>query len=343
MPKTSPLTWFLIALALPLARAAAEEDPGIQVVSKASLVFLGSDSTGVTDEGVLGARFLLEAIDQDNRTRAREALEIMAPVAARESLGGEYTALAWFCEYLAAPESEREAFLSDALTQAYFQFFADEDWAVFKDYIGRQFQGQRAVGDPESSRERLIFLHNMLVSNSPKREGWEKTSRVVDLLGLEKGQRVADVGCHAGYYTTRIAEAVGAQGRVYAIDQEKENLAFLDAFISKAGIDNVETVPGRANDIKLDEEVDTAFIGAGYHLIYVCSTEKERKGFLESVRRALKRGGTLFVLDNAPVAEAQRCYVAKELIVAQLRHYGFEFEEHYEISSYRYLLKFTRK
>src|SRR2546428_3993882 len=60
----------------------------------------------------------------------------------------------------------------------------------------------------------------------PARAAWQKPDRVVEALGLRRGQVVAEIGSGPGYFTLRLARAVGPSGRVYAVDPEP---AMLDA------------------------------------------------------------------------------------------------------------------
>jgi len=58
----------------------------------------------------------------------------------------------------------------------------------------------------------------------------ELESRVLDMLqkvGIRKGQTVLDFGCGYGMYTIPVAKIAGKQGRVYALDKNKETLDVL--------------------------------------------------------------------------------------------------------------------
>src|SRR5262245_61577364 len=48
------------------------------------------------------------------------------------------------------------------------------------------------------------------------RDRWQHADDVVGALGLGSGARVADLGAGGGYFTFRLADAVGPTGRVYA-------------------------------------------------------------------------------------------------------------------------------
>src|SRR4029450_11826070 len=45
-----------------------------------------------------------------------------------------------------------------------------------------------------------------------RRDRWQHSERVIRELGLREGDRVADLGAGGGYFTFRLAEAVGPAG-----------------------------------------------------------------------------------------------------------------------------------
>src|SRR5262249_22256499 len=81
---------------------------------------------------------------------------------------------------------------------------------------------------------------------APKRARWQQPERVFRVLGVRRGAIVADVGSGPGYFTTRLARAVGAQGRVYAVDPEPEVLQVLVNRLD--GARNVTPVLSRDDD-----------------------------------------------------------------------------------------------
>src|SRR5437588_12814304 len=56
------------------------------------------------------------------------------------------------------------------------------------------------------------------------REKEEEPAKLMEALKLKPGDVVADVGAGSGYYTFRLAAAVGPKGKVYANDIQKEML-----------------------------------------------------------------------------------------------------------------------
>ncbi|MGH9766518.1 MAG: class I SAM-dependent methyltransferase, partial [Blastocatellia bacterium] len=55
-----------------------------------------------------------------------------------------------------------------------------------------------------------------------KRDEWQRPAEVMDALGVKPGHRVADIGSGYGYFTFRLAARVGAEGKVYAVDIDRE-------------------------------------------------------------------------------------------------------------------------
>src|SRR2546429_5280160 len=56
------------------------------------------------------------------------------------------------------------------------------------------------------------------------RARWQRPDRVLQALRVRRGAVVADVGSGPGYFTTRLARAVGPRGRLYAVDPEPGGL-----------------------------------------------------------------------------------------------------------------------
>src|SRR5204862_5819079 len=74
---------------------------------------------------------------------------------------------------------------------------------------------------------------------SPERDAWQKPDQVVGALGLAKGQTACDIGSGPGYFTLRLARAVGPGGFVYAVDVEARMLQALRERLEKARVRNV--------------------------------------------------------------------------------------------------------
>ena len=100
------------------------------------------------------------------------------------------------------------------------------------------------------------------------RDDWQRPDAVIALLGIGPGDRVADLGAGGGYFTFRIAEAVGARGRVFAVDVDDDMVGYLAGRARELGAANVTVVRGEFEDPKLpDGEIDLLFTCNTYHHI----------------------------------------------------------------------------
>ena len=99
-----------------------------------------------------------------------------------------------------------------------------------------------------------------------ERQEEERPDRLLELLALEPGAVVADVGAGSGYYTRRLAKAVGQSGKVYAVDVQPEMLEILIAQLKSEGITNVVPVLGSITDPRLSaESLDLVIMVDVYH------------------------------------------------------------------------------
>ncbi len=320
----------------------------IRINSKRSLANLESiDSFGITEQGTLAARLLLDYLMRAHLPSLRSADRIYQTIIPKENYGGDYTALQWFVEYLLAEPDQRRILLRDPLVASYFHFFAGHDYAALKEYLQRKYH-LKDFPDQESERgrNRSAFLEDFILFNNPKREQWEKSSAIIDRLRIMPGSTIADIGSGPGYYSFQFARQVGPNGRVFAIDTVKQHLDYVDKVSRSQGITNISTVQNHNESLGLapGQKVDMAFMCSLYHIIYIVYRESAREKFLESIKSSLSPGGRLVIVDNAVVEGTDPPYhgpyIARELVVAQLKHYGFELEDYYQAIPQRYVLSF---
>ena len=133
---------------------------------------------------------------------------------------------------------------------------------------------------------------------APRRAKWQKPAAVVRALGLRRGQVVAEIGSGPGYFTPRLARAVGPAGHVYAVDPEAAVLDVLRTRMKKAGVRNVTPVLGRDDDPLLPSgRCDVAVIINAYHHMH------GGPAFLRRLVRRLGRGARVVNVDWNEVSE----------------------------------------
>jgi ubiquinone/menaquinone biosynthesis C-methylase UbiE len=116
---------------------------------------------------------------------------------------------------------------------------------------------------------------------------------VMDWAGIQPGTTVADIGAGEGYYTIRLAERVGAKGRVLAQDINRGALDRLGERVSRDRLDNVAIKEGALDDPRLPENsFDRIFMVHMYHEV------TEPYAFLWRLRPALAKSGQVIVVDR---------------------------------------------
>jgi len=124
------------------------------------------------------------------------------------------------------------------------------------------------------------------------RDEWQQPERVIAALGMHPGDRVADLGSGSGYFTVRLARAVGPDGRIYAVDVDEEMNAYLRQRVAKAGVANVDVILGRFQDPLLpDGGVDLVLMVDTYHHL------EDRPAYFRNLRRDLAPGGRVALID----------------------------------------------
>jgi predicted methyltransferase len=325
--------------------AAAESVLEVPLPGKRSMVRVGAVPNPVTEAARESAQVLFDGLAAKDAAQVARAIERIEAHQAGEVAGGNATALIWLARaWLRANEVGLEAARPESkLERAYFDVFLGDDAKHLQEYLQRKYRvGDYTPNDPETHLDRLTFLDDLLLFNNPARAQWDATDRVVEIIaGLEpEVSRVVDLGAGFGYFSTRIAEALGPEAIVHAADTEETYVAQLKTFVEQYGLRGVQPVLSKPNDIVVREPTDLVFIASLYHVLYAWSQPTERDAFMETLHRTLRPGGYLVVLDNRDHegVSLHNAYVDREFVQAQLYHYGFELVSSEDLSPYRYLL-----
>jgi precorrin-6B methylase 2/mono/diheme cytochrome c family protein len=130
--------------------------------------------------------------------------------------------------------------------------------------------------------------------NRPQRDKEERPEQLLSALQIRPGATVADIGSGTGYFTWRLAQHVGRQGKVYAVDVQQSMLDLTKAAVAAHKLSNVEYVLATDSSPRLPERsVDFVFIAYAYHEF------GDPDAVMAAIRRALKPGGRVLVLEYA--------------------------------------------
>ena len=170
-----------------------------------------------------------------------------------------------------------------------------------------------------------------------EREQEEAPSKAIAALELKPGMVVADIGAGSGYYTSRIAKAVGPGGKVYATDIQPGMIALLDRRVAAEGLTNVTTVLGGMDDPKLPPaSIDLAIMVDVYHELQAPQL------FLQRLRETFKPGGRLVLLEfrkedaTVPILEVHKMSVAE--VKAELEAEGFVLDKVIDVLPWQHII-----
>ena len=120
---------------------------------------------------------------------------------------------------------------------------------------------------------------------------------------------------------------------------------YIKEVCQKNNIHNVETILARDNNTGLPaNSVDLIYICSMYHAMYMGALEYVKDGFIATLKPALRKGARLVIADNAVLKDAENPYygprIAPELIISQLKYYGFRLVDRTQFIPQRYVLVF---
>jgi protein-L-isoaspartate O-methyltransferase len=174
-------------------------------------------------------------------------------------------------------------------------------------------------------------------STEAARDEAGEATKLMDWAAIKPGMTVADIGAGEGYYTVRLAERVGAKGRVLAQDINRGALDRLGERIARERLDNVAIKEGGIDDPRLPpNSFDRIFMVHMYHEV------TEPYAFIWRLRSALKAGGQVIVVDRDRATK--RHGIPPKLLFCEFDAVGYrlvEFAQRPEVGAY--FARFERK
>jgi arsenite methyltransferase len=176
----------------------------------------------------------------------------------------------------------------------------------------------------------------------PKRDAYQKPQEVVSALNIKEGEVIADIGAGSGYFTFRLARAVGGTGRVYAVDVSPDMILHLNRRVRDLQSGNVATILCAPNDPLLAD--------SSVNRIFICDTWHHISGhakYLALLKRMLKPDGQVIMIDfkkvKTPVGPPMEMRIAREDLVREMEANGFQLAAEHTFLDYQYFLVFTVK
>ena len=175
---------------------------------------------------------------------------------------------------------------------------------------------------------------------SPGRQERLDVQRVISLLPMGPHQVVADIGCGQGYFAVPLGKYL-FQGKVFALDVQKEMLEATKEGLERIHLTNVEALLSEEKKFPIqDDQLDGAFAA------FVVHEAEDSNGMMSEFERCVRAGGWLALLewqkremDAGPLLE-DRIEEADLLEMAQLA--GFRLERRHSLNSEQYMLVMRR-
>lgn len=149
---------------------------------------------------------------------------------------------------------------------------------------GHKHDDHDRFGNPQDLAAYLARLED------PARAEWQKPDEVIRAIGVARGMTVGEIGAGPGFFTKRLAAAVGGEGRVFAAEVEPRILEVLRERL--AGITNVTPILADPSDPRFPRaSCDRILLVNTYHHF------ADGSAYLRRIAAALKPGGRIVNVD----------------------------------------------
>ncbi len=172
----------------------------------------------------------------------------------------------------------------------------------------------------------------------PDRLAGMRVDDILNQLGLESGDIVADIGAGSGAISRPMARAVAPGGKVLAVEVDQELLDYIDERSKQEELGNIVTVLGGFQDPKLPtNEVDVAFFHNTLHHI------EDREGYLKLLASHLKPDGRVVVIDMIDGhKDDPELQIDLESVVGWMKAAGFPRSEQIDLFEDKFFVVFKR-
>lgn len=175
------------------------------------------------------------------------------------------------------------------------------------------------------------------IFDDPARDAWQKPGEVIRALAPARDALVADIGSGTGYFAVRLARAV-PQGRVYGADTEPDMVRYLAERARREGLANLTAVEAAPDDPRLPGPVDLVLVVDTYHHI------AERAAYFGRLRRSLRPGGRVAIIDflpDAPAGPPRQARIPAAVVKNEMGRAGYGLATEHGFLPFQYFLVFA--
>jgi len=183
------------------------------------------------------------------------------------------------------------------------------------------------------------YTGDLSIFDAPERDERLQIKRVMDMLGIEPGKNVADIGAGSGWFTVRAARRVTGSGTVYAVDINPEAIQYIDRRAKKEQLQNIKTILSKPDDPQVPaDSIDAVLLLKTYHEV------AHPVVLLRNLRSSLKPGAKIGIIDRN--GNGANHGVSKDVVVREAAQAGYELRDSQDFvkaDGMDYFLIFTGK
>ena len=195
------------------------------------------------------------------------------------------------------------------------------------------------AGQSPQRKTSTPYTGDLSIFESPGRDERLQIDRVMDLLGIEPGKSVADIGAGSGWFTVRAAHRIASSGTVYAVDINPQAIEYINERAKKEQLRNIKTILNTPDNPQLPlASVDAVLLLKTYHEV------AHPVVLLKNLRPSLRPGAKIGVIDRNGSGEDHG--VNKDVVIHEASEAGYELrdsEDFVKPDRMDYFLIFTAK
>jgi predicted methyltransferase len=166
------------------------------------------------------------------------------------------------------------------------------------------------------------YTGDLSIFEAPGRDAKLHINDVMDILGVEPGRTVADIGAGSGWFTVRAAKRVTNTGEVYAVDINPEAIDYINNRVHKEQLKNVKTILSKPDNLELPaDSINAVLFLKAYHEV------ANPVLLMRNLRVSLKPGARVGIIErNGNGADHG---IEKQVVLREAGEAGFRLlEEH---------------
>jgi SAM-dependent methyltransferase len=199
--------------------------------------------------------------------------------------------------------------------------FTASPFAIFTALAAQNSANANAEPTPRKTSQ--PYTGDLSIFESKDRDEKLQVQRVMDILGIKEGAKVADIGAGSGWFTVRAAKRVGSAGVVYAVDINPESIAYINRRTQQEGIGNVHAILSAEDDPKLSKNsIDSVLLLKTYHEV------AHPVLLLKNLRSSLRSGARVGIIDRNGKGDDHG--VTRDVVIQEAAQAGYQLQEQYD-------------